>query len=108
MAGAGTYGSGWLAVAEVPESAVLPGSSGTGGAASPAPTSSPGSAGNPLGGNSQEIVSAILGSAKPVSGAWGSGKLVHTSLLNMLITGGKIYVGAVDPTVLESAVGHTR
>lgn len=106
MAGAGTYGSDWLTVAELPSSALLPGSSGTGSAASPAPSSSS-SSGNPLSGNSQEIISAILGSAKPVSGAWGSGQLVHTSLLNVLITGGKIYVGAVDPSVLEAAVGHT-
>lgn len=106
MAGAGTYGSNWLTVAELPSSTLLPGSSGTGSAASPAPSSSSGS-GNPLSGNSQEIISAILGSAKSVSGAWGSGQLVHTSLLNILITGGKIYVGAVDPSVLEAAVGHT-
>jgi outer membrane lipoprotein-sorting protein len=106
MAGAGTYGSDWLTVAELPSSALLPGSSGTGSAASPAPSSSS-SSGSPLGGNSQEIISAILGSAKPVSGAWGSGQLLHTSLLNVLITGGKIYVGAVDPSVLEAAVGHT-
>ncbi|HEX6451880.1 MAG TPA: DUF2092 domain-containing protein [Trebonia sp.] len=106
MAGAGTYGSDWLTVAELPSSALLPGSSGTGSSASPAPSSSS-SSGNPLGGNSQEILSAILGSAKPVSGAWGSGQLVHTSLLNVLITGGKIYVGAVAPSVLEAAVGHT-
>lgn len=106
MAGAGTYGSGWLAVAELPSSAVLPGSSGTGSPASSAPSSSPAN-GNPLGGNTQEILNAILGSAKPVSGSWGSGQLLHTSLLNVLITGGKIYVGAVDPSVLEAAVGHT-
>ena len=106
MAGAGTYGTGWLAVAEFPASGLLPGSSGTGSSASPAPSSSSAN-GNPLSGNSQEIISAILGSAKPVSGAWGSGQLLHTSLLNVLITGGKIYAGAVDPSVLYAAVGHT-
>jgi outer membrane lipoprotein-sorting protein len=105
MAGAGTYGSGWLAVAELPSSAVLPGSSGTGTPASRAPSSSSAN-GNPLSGNSQEVISAILGSAKSVSGSWGSGQLLHTSLLNVLITGGKIYAGAVDPSVLYAAVGH--
>jgi hypothetical protein len=60
-----------------------------------------------LGGNSQEIVSTLLGSGQSVSGSWGKGELVHTSLLNILITGGNVYIGAVDPTVLESAVGHT-
>jgi hypothetical protein len=64
------------------------------------------SKGSPLGGSSQEIMSAIFGSAKPVSGAWGSGQLLHTSLVNILITGGKVYVGAVNPSVLEAAVGH--
>ncbi|MBO0804907.1 MAG: DUF2092 domain-containing protein [Nocardiopsaceae bacterium] len=103
--GFGTYGSGWLAVAELPQSGLLPGSSGTDSSASPAPSSSSAS-GNPLGGSSQEIMSAILGSAKPVSGSWGSGQLLHTSLLNVLITGGKIYAGAVDPSVLYAAVGH--
>jgi outer membrane lipoprotein-sorting protein len=106
MTGAGTYGTGWLAVAEFPASGLLPGSSGTGSSASPAPSSSSAN-GNPLSGNSQEILNAILGSAKPVSGSWGSGQLVHTSLLNVLITGGKIYAGAVDPSVLYAAVGHT-
>jgi len=106
MAGAGTYGSGWLAVAELPSSSLLPGSSGTGSPASQAPSSSSAN-GSPLSGSSQEIISAILGSAKPVSGSWGSGQLLHTSLLNVLITGGKIYVGAVNPSVLYAAVGHT-
>jgi outer membrane lipoprotein-sorting protein len=102
LAGAGTYGSDWLTVAELPSSAVLGGLSGKGSA----PASSSSSTGNPLGGSSQEVINAILGSAKPVSGAWGSGQLLHTSLLNVLITGGKMYIGAVDPSVLYAAVGH--
>ncbi|MBO0820929.1 MAG: DUF2092 domain-containing protein [Nocardiopsaceae bacterium] len=99
--GAGAYGTGWLTVAEFPVSD-LPGTSGK---AEPAPSSSK-STGNPLGGDSQQVLSTILGSAKPVSGAWGSGRLLHTSLLNILITGDKVYLGAVDPSVLEAAVGH--
>ena len=93
---------GWTAVAELPRADLLP--SGTGGGASPAQPSS--SNGGMLGGNTQEVLNAILGSAKPVSGAWGSGELLHTSLLNVLITGGEMYVGAVEPSVLYSAVGH--
>lgn len=101
----GTYGSGWISVAMLPESVLRPGASeGTGAKAQPSPS---GSSGSVLGGDSQEIVNAIFGAAKPVSGAWGSGQLLHTSLLNVLITGGQIYVGAVDPSVLEAAVGHT-
>jgi outer membrane lipoprotein-sorting protein len=101
--GMGTYGSGWTAVAELPQSDLLP--SGTAGGASPAQPSSS-SGGNMLGGSTQEVLNAILGSAKPVSGAWGSGELLHTSLLNVLITRGEMYVGAVEPSVLYSAVGH--
>lgn len=100
--GMGTYGSGWTAVAELPQADLLP--SGTGGGASQAQPSS--SSGGMLGGNTQEVLNAILGSAKPVSGAWGSGELLHTSLLNVLITGREMYVGAVEPSVLYSAVGH--
>ena len=97
--GMGTYGSGWTTVAELPQSDLLPS-----GGASPAQPSS--SSGGMLGGSTQEVLNAILGSAKPVSGAWGSGELLHTSLLNVLITGGEMYVGAVEPSVLYSAVGH--
>jgi outer membrane lipoprotein-sorting protein len=101
--GMGTYGSGWIAVAELPQSDLLP--SGTAGGVSSAQSSSS-SGGGMLGGNTQEVLNAILGSAKPVSGAWGSGELLHMSLLNVLITGGKMYVGAVEPSVLYDAVGH--
>jgi outer membrane lipoprotein-sorting protein len=101
--GMGSYGSGWLTVAELPQSDLLP--SGTASGASQAQPSSP-SGGGMLGGSTQEVLNAILGSAKPVSGAWGSGQLLHTSLLNVLITGGEVYVGAVEPSVLYSAVGH--
>ena len=55
----------------------------------------------------QELLNALLGSAKPVSGSWGSGTLVTTSLVSMLMTGGKVYLGAVTPSVLYAAVGHT-
>jgi outer membrane lipoprotein-sorting protein len=99
--GVGSYGSGWITVAELPQSDLLP--SGTAGGASARPSSSNGSM---LGGGTQEVLNALLGSAKPVSGAWGSGELLHTSLLNVLITGGEMYVGAVEPSVLYSAVGH--
>jgi hypothetical protein len=42
-----------------------------------------------------------------VSGSWGSGTLLQTSLVSMLMTGGKVYIGAVQPSVLYAAVGHT-
>ena len=63
--------------------------------------------GQGVGVSSQELLNALLGSAKPVSGSWGSGTLVTTSLVSMLITGGEVYIGAVQPSVLYAAVGHT-
>ena len=62
--------------------------------------------GNGVGVSSQELLNALLGSAKPVSGSWGSGTLVSTSLVSMLITNGEVYIGAVEPSVLYAAVGH--
>ena len=60
-----------------------------------------------VGGYSQEVLNALLGAAKPVHGSWGSGTLVTTSLVSMLMTGGEVYIGAVQPSVLYAAVGHT-
>jgi outer membrane lipoprotein-sorting protein len=97
---AGEYGSGWLSVAELPAASLSP--SGTSNGASQAQPSPSGS--NVFGGATQEAVNALLGSAKDVSGSWGSGKLLHTSLVNVLFVGNEAYVGAVAPSVLYSAV----
>ena len=53
------------------------------------------------------MLNALLGTAKPVHGSWGSGTLVTTSLVSMLMTNGEVYIGAVEPSVLYAAVGHT-
>jgi outer membrane lipoprotein-sorting protein len=103
--GFGTYGSGWLTVAALPQKD-LTGAIGTGSAASPSPATSSAGAGA-LGGNSQAVLNALFASAKPVSGPWGSGTLLRTSMVSMLMTGGEVYVGAVQPSVLYAAVGHT-
>lgn len=101
--GFGTAGSGWLTVAEVPQSLLsmartsVPGSS-----ASSAPPAGAGA----FGGDTQMAINAFLGAAKPVSGSWGSGNLLHTSLVNVLFVGNEIYLGAVQPSVLYAAVGH--
>ena len=104
--GFGVYGKSWLTVAELPQQDLMqgfgtvPGSSGTAvanGSSGPASV---------MGGDSQAVLSALLGSAKPVHGAWGSGTLLTTSLFSMLTTGGEVYIGAVEPSVLYSAVGH--
>jgi outer membrane lipoprotein-sorting protein len=45
--------------------------------------------------------SALLKAARPVSGSWGSGRLLRTSLISVLITsGGTCLIGAVQPSVL--------
>ncbi|MGH3404543.1 MAG: hypothetical protein ACRDRJ_18865 [Streptosporangiaceae bacterium] len=77
-----TIGSGWMTVVKAPASVLT----------------SAGSAGG--------IVDGLLGSAARVSGPWGSGQLIRTSLVNVLMTGNTIYEGAVDPSVLYAAVGH--
>ncbi len=47
------------------------------------------------------VLRALLKAMKPVQGSWGSGRLLRTSLLSVLITGnGRILVGAVTPAVL--------
>jgi outer membrane lipoprotein-sorting protein len=104
--GFGTYGKSWLTVAAFPQQDL---NEGLGmGPASSGKQQDMYSAGNKgVGVSSQALLNALLGSAKPVSGAWGSGTLVTTSLMSMLITNGEVYVGAVQPSVLYAAVGHT-
>jgi outer membrane lipoprotein-sorting protein len=103
--GFGSYGSDWLTVVSLPQQDLLAGL-GTGSASSAPPASSPAGPGV-LGGDSQEVLSALFGAAKPVHGSWGSGTLLRTSLVSVLMTGGKVYLGAVQPSVLYAAVGHT-
>ena len=52
------------------------------------------------------MLNALLSSATPVSGTWGSGRLLRTSLVSVLITdSGRTFVGAVQPSVLYAAAG---
>jgi outer membrane lipoprotein-sorting protein len=95
-----TIGSGWLTVLDLP-SAGLTAPSGSG----PSPGS--GGSGASASGDSAAALNALLQSATPVSGAWGSGKLLRTSLVSVLITdGGRTFVGAVQPSVLYAAAGQ--
>jgi outer membrane lipoprotein-sorting protein len=103
--GFGTYGSDWLTVASLPQQDLLS-SLGTGAAGSQASASTPAGS-DVLGSDSQAVISALFAAAKPVSGSWGKGTLLQTSLVSMLMTGGEVYVGAVEPSVLYAAVGHT-
>ena len=46
----------------------------------------------------------LLASATPVHGAWGTGRLLRTSLVSVLMTDqGSTFVGAVEPSVLYAA-----
>jgi outer membrane lipoprotein-sorting protein len=105
-AGYGTYGKDWLTVAAFPR-AELTQASGTGSAGPGKQPDAYSAGGNGVGVSSQELLNALLGSGVAVSGSWGSGTLVTSSLVSMLITGGEVYVGAVQPSVLYAAVGHT-
>ena len=100
------YGTGWLAVAAFPQQD-LTAAGRTGAAASGGSSDAYSASGDSIGVSSQELLKALLASGEPVRGAWGSGTLVKTSLVSMLITGGTVYVGAVAPSVLYAAVGHT-
>jgi hypothetical protein len=52
---------------------------------------------------------ALLRAARPVRGSWGSGRLITTSLLSVLITdGGQVLIGAVQPSVLYADAAQLR
>jgi outer membrane lipoprotein-sorting protein len=105
-------GSGWLSVVALPAS-VLSGLSNAGSAAGAlgqaARSAAHGPGAGAGSGNSAAILAALLESAKPVHGAWGSGKLLQTSLVSVLITSnGHVLMGAVAPSVLYSAAGQVK
>jgi outer membrane lipoprotein-sorting protein len=88
-----TIGSGWLAVLELPSSALTTGSPG------PGPVSANGTSGE-----SAAALRALIGSATVEHGAWGTGRLLHTSLISVLMTdSGSTFAGAVQPSVLYAA-----
>ena len=98
-------GSGWLTVLDLPSAGLTapggsgpaPGNGGSGASASGASAS----------GDSAAVLNALLASAKPVSGAWGSGRLLQTSLISVLITdSGRTFAGAVQPSVLYAAASQ--
>ena len=63
-----------------------------------------------LGIGTDVIFSALLRSARQVSGSWGSGRLLRTPLVSVLVTSnGRVFFGAVAPDVLYRAAtgaGH--
>jgi outer membrane lipoprotein-sorting protein len=49
----------------------------------------------------------IRDATTPVSGSWGSGRLLHTPLANVLfLSDGRVAAGFVTPSALEAAVAH--
>jgi hypothetical protein len=83
-----TFGSGWTTVIELPASVLSQADS-----ASQGSEASEGAA----------ALQALLDTAAPVHGTWGTGQLVTSGLLNVLITSDTIYAGAVEPSVLYAA-----
>ena len=116
----GVIGNSWLAVADLPETALssLVGSGPSAKAAGPASglfghssaSAGPapgGSGGAALGIGTDVIFNAVLHSAKQVSGSWGSGRLLRTPLISMLVTSnGRVFFGAVTPDVLYRAAAQ--
>ena len=103
-------GKDWLSVAVLPASA-LADVMGAGSTSSMAGQAAQSAAGSPAGGSGEDaaVAAALLKTATPVHGAWGSGKLLHTSLVSVLMTSdGHVLVGAVTPAVLESAAAQIK
>ena len=91
-----TIGSGWLTVLDLPPGGLGGGPPGAGGSGGSSPRA-----------DTAAVLNALLGSATPVSGSWGSGRLLRTSLVSVLITdGGRMFAGAVQPSVLYTAAGQ--
>lgn len=89
--GGTTIGKDWLTVLKLSASDLTAGPRGPG-------------SGRPSSGDSDGVMNALLDSATPVHGAWGSGRLLRTSLVSVLITdSGTAYVGAVQPSILYAA-----
>jgi outer membrane lipoprotein-sorting protein len=94
LSGATVMGKGWLSVLVLPSSGI-PSAAVTISPASGAPVRH-GPAGPTAG-----LFGVLMHAATPVHGAWGSGRLLRTSLVSVLITSkGTVFAGAVTPSVL--------
>ena len=111
--GAQVIGKDWTAVAVLPAADVLPGGglsrvAGAGNAAGVAGQAARSASGGGGAISGSAMIGALLLAAHPVHGAWGSGKLLHTSLVSMLITNGHVLIGAVTPSVLYADVAQVK
>ena len=84
-------GTGWTTVLELPSGSLLG-----------LPTSGVASGATGSFGATEGLISRVL---TPVRGSWGSGLLLDSPVLTVLVTdAGRVFLGAVDPQVLYSAV----
>jgi outer membrane lipoprotein-sorting protein len=106
--GVRVIGKGWTSVAVLPAAALseVAGRGNAAGVAGQAARSASGGGGQVSG---AAVLGALLGAAHPVHGAWGSGRLLHTSLVSVLITSnGHVLIGAVTPSVLYAAAAQVK
>ena len=62
-----------------------------------------------LSGDASGLSGALLSAARAVHGSWGSGRLLRTSLVSVLITdSGQVLAGAVQPAVLYADAAQLR
>ena len=106
-------GKDWTTVAVLPAAEVLPGGgtsqvAGAGSAAGVAGQAARSASGGSGSISGSAMLGALMLAAHPVHGAWGSGKLLHTSLVSMLITNGHVLIGAVTPSVLYADVAQVK
>lgn len=86
-------GTGWTSVAEIPAASTMGATTSASGQPSQARHQAA-SVGSDL--------QALLAAATPVSGSFGTGRVLSTALVSVLILdNGKVFVGAVTPSVLE-------
>jgi hypothetical protein len=106
-AGVHVTGSGWLAVLEMPasllNSALAPGTVPSSGKGAGSQTA----AAEAAAAQAEAAMQSLLNSAEQVHGHWGTGQLVSTGLVNVLITNSTIYIGAVEPSVLYAAAAQS-
>jgi len=116
-AGPPVMGQGWLSVvvlpaggipsAGLPPGAVAYGSTGSVNSGSGTFSSSAASPGPGI--DASGLSGALLSAARPVHGSWGSGRLLRTSLISVLITSdGQVLIGAVQPSVLYADAAQLR
>jgi outer membrane lipoprotein-sorting protein len=104
-------GKDWLSVAVFPSSVLneVTGGSMSGATGQVAQSAVPGGQAGSANGETSAVIHTLIGAATPVHGAWGSGQLLHTSLVSMLITNdGHVLIGAVTPAVLENAAAQVK